>query len=84
VSVRQKNRVSIAVTRAQGNKEDFLVEERDYRAGNKEFRRELKMKTSCIQNVDKGQSGLQRRYIQSQMEYNDQWKPPKRSVSGVP
>lgn len=36
--------MSMAVIRAQGNKEDFLVEERDYRAGNKKLGRELKMK----------------------------------------
>lgn len=40
----QPEKVSMAVTRARGNKEDFLVEERDYRAGNKEPGRELKMK----------------------------------------
>lgn len=45
MAVSQKNQRSMAVTGVQGNKDDFLVEERDYRAGIKGLRRELKMKT---------------------------------------
>lgn len=45
VAVSQKSRVSMVVTGSWVNKEDSLVQVRNYRPGNKELRRELKMKT---------------------------------------
>lgn len=57
----QPEKVSMAVIRAQGNKEEVLVEERDYRGGNKELGRELIMKIWPTQNRDRGELSFQRR-----------------------